>query len=200
MMKNKFIFASLILILALLLACSRKKETPVNNRVIRCAIIGGMTMTGLWPEIAKMFEAKTGYKVEVVATGPRPILDKAMRAGQVDFLTMHSGDITTDLIADGYGVNMRPWTRNELCIVGPPEDPAHIRGMTRGADALRKIAAAKSRFIDFEGIGSRELVHTLWRLARTEPKGDWVLKDDTAINKWNVLQFARSNHAYVVVG
>jgi tungstate transport system substrate-binding protein len=32
-----------------------------------------------------------------------------------------------------------------------------------------------------------------------EPKGDWVIKDDT-ISKWNILQFARSNNAYVVVG
>ena len=27
-----------------------------------------------------------------------------------------------------------------------------------------------------------------------------MIKDDTAISKWNVLQFCRSNHAYVVVG
>jgi len=45
-------------------------------------------MTGLWPEIAKMFEAETGYRTEVVATGPRPGLDEAMRAGKVDLLTM----------------------------------------------------------------------------------------------------------------
>jgi len=156
-------------------------------------------MTGLWPQIAQMFEADTGYHIEVVATGPRPILDAAMRAGKVDLLTMHSGDITTDLVADGYGIDMRPWTRNELCIVGPPDDPAHIRGMTNGAAALKKVAEAKARFVDFEGVGSRELVHTLWRLAGAEPKGDWVLKDDT-ISKFNILQFARTNNAYVVVG
>jgi tungstate transport system substrate-binding protein len=186
---------------ALLLAasCSRKAEAPADSHVVRCAVIGGMTMTGLWPELAKMFTAQTGYQIKVVATGPRPILDKAMREGKVDLLTMHSGDITTDLVADGFGVNMRPWTRNELCIVGPPDDPAQIRGLTNGVDALRKIAAAQARFVDFQGIGSRELVHTLWRLADIEPKGDWVLKDDT-VSKWNILQFARSNHAYVVTG
>jgi len=54
--------------------------------------------------------------------------------------------------------------------------------------------------VDFEGIGSRELTHTLWRLAGIDPKGDWLIKDDTTISKWNVLQFCRSNHAYVVVG
>ena len=196
---KKFLNLGLSLFLLLTLSCSRRTAAPADPKLVRCAVIGGMTMTGLWPQIAQMFTAKTGYRVEVVATGPRPILDTAMRAGKADLLTMHSGDITTDLEADGFGVHMRPWTRNELCIVGPPDDPAHIRGMTNGAAALRKIAAAQARFVDFEGIGSRELVHTLWRLAGTDPRGDWVLKDDT-ISKWNILQFARTNHAYVVVG
>ena len=193
---------SIYLVLPALLlvpSCTQKTQAPANPHVVRCAVIGGMTMTGLWQEIAKMFEAQTGYQIEVVATGPRPELDKVMRAGQVDLLTMHSGDITTDLVADGYGVNMRPWTRNELCIVGPPDDPAQVRGMTNGAAALRKIAAARAHFVDFEGIGSRELVHTLWSLSGVEPRGDWLLKDDT-VSRWNILQFARSNHAYVVVG
>jgi tungstate transport system substrate-binding protein len=186
---------------ALLLAtsCGRRTEVAADKRVVRCAVIGGMTMTGLWPKIAEMFEASSGYRVELVATGPRPELDKAMREGKVDLLTMHSGDITTDLVADGFGVNMRPWTRNELCIVGPPADPARVRGLTNGAEALRKIAAARARFVDFQGIGSRELAHNLWRLAGVEPRGDWVIKDDT-VSKWNILQFARSNAAYVVVG
>jgi tungstate transport system substrate-binding protein len=197
--KIKIQICPVLFLLLLAGSCGRKVETPADSHVVRCAVIGGMTMTGLWPEIAKMFEAQTGYRVEVVATGPRPILDAAMRAGKVDLLTMHSGDITTDLVADGFGVNMRPWTRNELCILGPPDDPAHVRGMTNGAAALRKIAETKSHFVDFEGIGSRELVHTLWRLAGAEPKGDWVLKDDT-VSKFNILQFARTNDAYVVVG
>jgi tungstate transport system substrate-binding protein len=118
----------------------------------------------------------------------------------VDLLTMHSGDITTDIVADGIGVNMQPWTRNELVIVGPTNDPVGIRGMTNGPAALRKIAAAKANFVDFQGIGSRELTHTLWRLAGVEPRGDWLLKDDTQISKWNVLQFCREHNAYVVVG
>ena len=71
--------------------------------------------------------------------------------------------------------------------------------MTNGADALRKIAQARVPFVDFEGIGSRELAHNLWTSAGVEPKGDWVIKDDT-VSKFNILQFARSNHAYVVVG
>jgi tungstate transport system substrate-binding protein len=192
---------SCMLALAIAFAVHLHKSAgqSARSRVVRCAVIGGMTMTGLWPEIARMFEAETGYRVEVIATGERPLLDKAIRSGQVDLLTMHSGDITTDIVADGIGVNMRPWTRNELVIVGPTNDPAGIRGMTNGAAALRKIAAARAHFVDFQGIGSREMTHTLWRLAEVEPRGDWVIKDDT-ISKWNILQFCCSNNACVVVG
>jgi tungstate transport system substrate-binding protein len=199
-MRNRETWLVSFFVLALLAtSCNRKSESPPDNRTIRCAVIGGMTMTGLWQQITQMFEARTGYHLEVVVTGPRPILDAAMRAGKVDLLTMHSGDITTDLVADGYGVDMRPWTRNELCIVGPPDDPAHVRGMTNGAAALRKIAAAKAHFVDFEDIGSRELVHTLWTLSGVDPRGDWLLKDET-VSRFNILQYARSNDAYVVVG
>ena len=195
------LLAALVLIgtLAFVLCPSAIAQTTNTNRVVRCAVIGGMTMTGLWPEIVKMFEAETGYRCHLAATGPRPEIAEVFKAGKADLLTMHSGDITADLVADGYGVNMRPWTRNELSIVGPTDDPAHIRGMTNGAPALRRIAESKARFVDFQGVGSRELAHNLWRASGVEPKGDWVLKDDT-VSKFDILQFARSNNAYVIVG
>ncbi len=189
----------LVVILAYLFFHGAATNPPPNNRVVRCAVIGGMTMTGLWPEIVKRFETDTGYRCELVATGPRPEIAEPFRAGKADLLTMHSGDITTDLVADGFGINMRPWTRNELSIVGPTNDPANIRGMTNGAAALRRIAETKSRFVDFQGVGSRELAHNLWRMSGVEPKGDWVIKDDT-VSKFDILQFARSNNAYVIVG
>jgi tungstate transport system substrate-binding protein len=198
-MKLKII-ALLVFVMTVTLVVHWHSLRAVRQHTVRCAVIGGFTMTGMWTEISKLFEAETGYHVEVVVTGERPLLDKAIRAGKVDLLTMHSGDITTDIVADGIAVNMQPWTRNELVIVGPANDPAGIRGMTNGAEALKKIAAAQVNFVDFQGIGSREVTHTLWRLAGVEPKGDWFIRDDTALSKWNVLQFCRSNHAYVVVG
>ena len=190
---------ALVVVLAFVLHKRAASKPPSDTRVVRCAVIGGMTMTGLWPEIVKRFEADTGYHCELVATGPRPEIAGPFRAGKADLLTMHSGDITTDLVADGFGINMRPWTRNELSIVGPTNDPAHVRGMTNGAAALRKIAEASARFVDFQGVGSRELAHSLWRASGVEPKGDWVLKDET-VSKFDILQFARTKNAYVIVG
>ncbi len=170
-----------------------------DKPVIRVAVIGGMTMTGMWQELATKFEADTGWKTQLVVTGPKATLTVPFKRGEIDLLTMHSSDESTDLVADGFGVNLRPWARNEHTIVGPPSDPAHIRGMKDGAEALKKIAAAKAPFVDFYGPGSRELTHKLWQRAGLKPEGDWVLKDESETPQL-VVAFAEKKQAYVVVG
>ncbi|EDY22182.1 tungstate ABC transporter permease [Chthoniobacter flavus Ellin428] len=166
---------------------------------IRVAAIGGMTMTGMWQELATKFEADTGWKTLLVITGPKDVLSAPFKRGEIDLLTMHSADKTTDLVADGYGVNLRPWARNEHTIVGPPSDPAGIRGMKDGAAALKKIAAAHAPFVDFYGPGSREITHKLWQRAGLKPEGDWLLKDESDLPE-NIVAFAEKKQAYVVVG
>ena len=174
-------------------------DAKPDPHVVRTAVIGGMMLAGLWPEVARMFEEETDYKVVVVATGQRPLLDEAMRAGKVDVLTMHSGDITTDLVADGYGMNIRPWARNDLVIVGPKSDPAGIRGLRDGVEAFKRIYAAKAKFVDNRGIGPRELGHSLWRKADIVPKGEWFIQDESN-DHLEILTFAEQHNAYVIVG
>jgi tungstate transport system substrate-binding protein len=170
-----------------------------DKRPIRVAVIGGMTMTGMWQELATRFEADTGWKTQLVSTGPKGVISEPFKRGEVDLLTMHSSDQTTDLVADGFGTNLRPWARNEHTIVGPSSDPAGIRGMKDGAEALKKIAAAHAPFVDFYGPGSRELTHKLWQRAGLKPEGDWLLKDESPTPQGIVL-FAEKKQAYVVVG
>ena len=67
----------LLLVLALAVAAAfglyqRARHKKEAARTVRCAVIGGMTMTGLWPEIAKLFEAETGYRVQVGCDRPAP--------------------------------------------------------------------------------------------------------------------------------
>ncbi len=175
------------------------KEAKADKKSVRVLVIGGMTMTGLWQEVAEKFEKKTGCKVVLVDTGPRPELDKAFRAGKADLLTMHSGDITTDLVVDGYGTNMRPWARNDLVILGPPEDPAKIKGMKDGAEAFKKIAEAKAPYLDALDVGGREMAHKLWKKAHLKPAGSWVIRDDSPSAE-DIPAFASAHGAYVVFG
>jgi tungstate transport system substrate-binding protein len=178
---------------------SGKGQIVSNEKTIRAVVIGGMTMTGLWPEIVERFEKKTGYKVVLVDTGPRPGLDKVFREGKGDLLTMHSGDITTDLVVDGYGVNMRPWTRNDLVIYGPPSDPAHVKGLKSGAEAFKRIAAAKAPFLDALDAGGREMAHKMWKKAGFKPSGSWIIRDDSKSGE-EIAAFANEKGAYLVMG
>ena len=191
-------------LLALCAACQpTSSPAPIADAPlpIRAAVIGGMTSTGLWQEVSARFTAATGIPVEIVATGDRSICAESFKRGEADLLTMHSGDITTNLVADGYGQNMRPWTRNDLVIVGPVEDPAGVRGLSDGSEALRRIAATRSPFLDFQGIGSREMVHNLWKRAGIpQPAGDWIIQDSNASDKWSALRLARERGAYLVTG
>lgn len=189
----------LLLAMLIFLTPLQSIAQPTQEKIVRVAVIGGMVYADLWREIAQRFEEKTGYEVQVVISGERPELKEAIELGNVDLLTMHSGDITTDLVADGHGVNMRPWTRNDLVIWGPSSDPAGIRGMTDGAAALAKIANTQSPWIDFQGIGPREMAHNLWRKAGVKPVGDWVLKDDLRGGP-DFLQQVADRNAYIITG
>src|SRR5262245_47332685 len=196
-MRRRFLlyFGSLLATLAL--SSCATGPAPEAKRPVRVAVIGGMMKTGLWPEIAGRFEADTGFKVELKAAGNRELLAESFRAGEADLLTMHSGDITTDLVADGFGMNMRPWTRNEFVIVGPRADPAGIRGLRDGAEALTRIAARRAPFVDFRNTG--ELVTRLWKKAGIRPQGDWLLNDESDRSE-EVMEFARQKKAYLVLG
>jgi len=170
-----------------------------DPKVVKCCVINGMIRAKMWQAVAKMFEKKTGIRVEVVSTGPKGIISKPFRRGEADLLTMHSSDGTTDLVVEGYGVNIRPWARNDLVILGPPEDPAGIRGMKDGAAALRKIAETKSNWLDIMGLGKREMGHKMWKRANIRPRGDWVLKDE-APTRHLAPAYGAKKKAYLIYG
>jgi len=194
--RRNFLFFAVLAITAGPMASS---SFAGDRQPIRVAVIGGMTMTGMWDKLAAQFEADTGWKTQLVITGPKDVISEPFKRGEIDVLTMHSADKTTDLVADGYGVNLRPWARNEHTIVGPASDPAGIRGLKDGAAALKKIAEAHAPFVDFYGPGSRELTHKLWQRAGLKPEGGWVLKDESNTPQ-EIVAFAEKKQAYVVVG
>ena len=192
------------LFLALLLAvsvagCGKKIAAQRERPKVRVAVIGGMVMSGLWQSVSAEFTRQTGIEVEVAATGPKEILDAAFRKGGIDLVTLHSSDTATNFVADGLGVNMRPWARNELVIVGPPSDPAGIRGMKSGMQALVKIAAAQAPFVEARNTGSQTVEIHLWREAGITPAGPWLIKDESPAPQ-RVVEFAAQRGAYVIVG
>lgn len=108
------------------------------------------------------FEREVGARVDVIAVGT----GKALRlgeAGDVDVLLVHAREAEDAFMAAGHGARREDVMHTTFELVGPPDDPARVKGMevTR---ALARIASEKSPFVsrgDDSGTHKKEL--ELWR-------------------------------------
>jgi tungstate transport system substrate-binding protein len=194
-MHQQFILPSLILA-ALTGSNPVPAAEPPTTQPVRVAVVQGLTRTGLWSEIIKRFEKESGRKVEVT-TGQRPDVAKALREGRVDCAVMHTGDVATALVTEGFGTTMQAWARNEYVMIGPGSDPAMIKGLNDGAEALKRVGGTQSTFVNHEGAGSRELVQALVAKAAVTPDPKWFLEDESGDE--GIVAFAAAKKAYVIV-
>jgi tungstate transport system substrate-binding protein len=176
-----------------------RPAAPATGRHVRVVVIGGMTFTGFWGDLAKRYETETGVRVDLIATGEKNDIADVFRKGGVDLVTMHASDTVINLVADGYAVDPQPWMRNDQVVVGPPDDPAKIRGMTDVAAALKKIADSKSSFVVGSSLGSQEV------LVNILGPNQIIFTPDQVITLFgdhdrSLLTTASAKHAYTIVG
>ncbi len=151
---------------------------------------------GLLPVILPDFEAKYGVKVGVVAVGSGQAL-KLGQDGNADVLLVHDRPNEDIFMQAGHGVRREDVMYNDFVIVGPKEDPAGIKGLPTGAEALAKIAAAKATFIsrgDNSGTHSKE--KAIWKTANITPEGTWYVSAGQTMGA--VLTMAREQQAYTL--
>jgi tungstate transport system substrate-binding protein len=91
--------------------------------------------------------------------------------GEADVLLVHAPDSEKQFMSDGYGVNRQLVMHNDFILIGPPSDPAKIKG-TKTADALKAIAAAKALFVSRgDNSGTDQLDKKLWKGLGIDTKG-----------------------------
>jgi tungstate transport system substrate-binding protein len=166
---------------------------------VRVAVIGGMNDTGFWDALSGRFEKASGIRVDLVASGPKDGISAVFKQGGVDLITMHASDEIINLVADGWAMDPQPWVRNDMVIVGPPDDPAGIKGTTDAAAALKKIAASKSAFVVHSSLGAQDVLRSILDAAEItlDPEHTTVLFDD---KQRRVLKIAAEKKAYTLVG
>jgi tungstate transport system substrate-binding protein len=126
--------------------------------------------SGLLDVILPLFEAKTGVKVKTIAVGSGEALAMGRR-GDADVLLVHSKAAEDEFMAQGFGSLRLDVMHNDFILVGPPSDPAGIKGLPT-AEALKKIAEKGIPFVsrdDRSGTHAREL--DLWKKAGIAPAG-----------------------------
>lgn len=152
--------------------------------------------SGLLDAILPDFERQHAAGVDVVAVGTGQALQLG-RDCNADVLLVHAPALETQFMAQGAGVRRAPTMYNDFVIVGPPDDPVGIKGLTNAATALAMIASAQVPFIsrgDDSGTHAREMA--VWQAAGIEPTGDWYIAAGQGMGA--VLTLANEQQAYTL--
>jgi len=142
------------------------------------------------------FERQTGYTVKTVSVGTGQALALGAR-GEADVVLVHAPALEKKYVEDGKLGNRRLVMYNDFVLVGHAGDPARIRGDTRAADALAKIAAAGARFVSRgDKSGTHILEQSLWKQAGVTPAAPWYIESGQGMGA--TLGLAGDRRAYTL--
>ena len=186
----------IILTLAFVLMVGIGAGASADKEII-CASTTSTENSGLFGYILPMFEKKTGIKVKVVARGTGAAIEMGKR-GDADMLFVHAKEQELKAVEEGYFVNRHDVMYNDFLIIGPPDDPAKIKGIKSASDAFRKIAESGTLFVsrgDNSGTHTKELA--IWKKTAVEPKGQkWYLEVGQGMEK--TQRIADEKRAYTL--
>jgi len=180
------IFSGIILILA---GRGRKLQLTL-------ATTTSVQDSGLLDALLPPFEDENRCKVKVIAVGSGQAIRLA-KDGNVDLILVHDPVREETFVKEGYGVRRYNVMYNHFLIVGPEEDPAHIRGVREGTKALKKIVESKCAFISrADDSGTHRKERELWSMAGVEPSGGWYVETGTGMV--GTLRIANEKRAYTL--
>lgn len=154
----------ILLLIGLFLFLAAIPASAAGGKTIMMATTTSTDNTGLLDYLAPEFTKATGIELKWTATGT----GKALKLGEncdVDILMVHAPAAEKKFVDAGFGVNRREIMYNDFVIIGPPSDPAGIKGQPIKA-AMQTIQSKQATFIsrgDNSGTHKKEL--SLWKAA-----------------------------------
>ena len=154
---------SALFLAAAIVAASLVNAGQSSPRALRLATTTSTENSGLLAALMPVFEKKFGAPVRVIAVGTGQALKLGER-GDVDVVLVHARSDEDKFVAAGFGVNRRDVMYNDFILVGPANDPAGIRGMTRISEALKKIHDKGVTFVSRgDESGTHIMERRLWK-------------------------------------
>ncbi|ADW18245.1 hypothetical protein Despr_2097 [Desulfobulbus propionicus DSM 2032] len=135
------------------------------DKIIKMSTTTSTQDSGLLDVLLPALEKDTGIQVKVIAKGTGAAIRDGVD-GNVDAIFVHDTAREETFVKDGYGSKRYAVMHNDFILVGPAADQAKIKGTAEGAEALKKIAAAKATFVsrgDDSGTHAKE--QELWKAA-----------------------------------
>ncbi|MDN5293761.1 MAG: tungstate transport system substrate-binding protein [Eubacteriales bacterium] len=183
-----------LLLLLVAGGCSTAKNSAKKEIIL--ATTTSTQDSGLLDVLIPAFEKKYGYKVKVIAVGSGQAIAMGAK-GRADVLLTHAPAAEKkELVDKGLVKDYRQVMYNDFLLVGPPEDPAGVRG-EKVLTALKKIAAGHFLFLsrgDDSGTHKKEL--ELWQKAGIKPGGAWYQETGTGMGQ--TLDIALEKKGYTL--
>jgi tungstate transport system substrate-binding protein len=176
------------------------QANPSSVQPLQLASTIGPVDAGIVGALADAFQKQSGIPVHFVGAGTGEAL-KMAQTGKFDLVLVHARALEEKFVEEGYGTKRYDLMYNDFVILGPPNDPAGIKGEKSAVAAFKKIAAAQALFIsrgDRSGTNIKEL--EIWKAAGLEPSGSWYKiyelgKEGNA----KTLRYANQEQAYTLM-
>jgi len=187
----RFLFPLLISTFIFLTSCD-----SISKPAIILATTTSTYDSGLLDVLIPVFEEQSGYAVKVIAVGTGQAL-KMGEEGNADSMLVHAPEAEIVLIENESAIDRRLVMHNDFVIVGPPTDPAGIRGLSSPQEALVAISEAEAVFVsrgDDSGTHKKEL--SIWSEAGRQPGGEWYLESGQGMGA--TLRIATEKEGYTL--
>jgi tungstate transport system substrate-binding protein len=173
-----------------------QRPRPANPDII----ISTTTSTvdsGLLDVLQPMFEQQSGYQLTILSQGSGAALKTGER-GEADVVLAHSPDAELEFMNAGHGIRRELVMHNDFILVGPPRDPANVRGARSINEAMQRIADARATFISRgDNSGTHALELTLWKAINLDPTvKPWYQESGTGMGQ--TLQIASEKAGYTI--
>jgi len=153
--------------------------------------------SGLLDVLIPIFEKQTGYFMKTISVGSGQAMAMGQK-GEADVLLVHSPAAEKKMVDEGYGINRRLVMHNDFIILGPPQDPAKIKGIKSAREAFKKIADAGALFLsrgDNSGTHAKEM--GIWKAAGLKVEGQkWY--QQTGLGMGQTLNVAAEKKGYLL--
>ncbi|MBL7078690.1 substrate-binding domain-containing protein [Candidatus Bathyarchaeota archaeon] len=201
-LKNTYTIIAATLMITIIIAAYVAWPKAGTRRLI-VSTTTSLYDTGVIDMIEDAFEEEQKIDLHFISVGTGLAIAHAER-GDADMILVHAPGKEQEFMEEGYGVNRKIIAYNYFTIVGPPDDPAGIRGMDPiGAmetlvEMGRKDEATWVSRGDDSGTHSKEM--ELWLLiglvASELGEEPWYFEAGTGMGK--TLQIAEEKQGYTL--
>ena len=209
--KSRVVSSLVAIILASLITGTTGCPAPVAEAPLlppverlRVATTTSLYDTGLWSYLEPKFEKEYDVELDIIYAGTGIALEWGRR-GDVDVLTIHDKAGEEKFIADGYGVERVVFAYNYFLIVGPPDDPAGIKGLSPEEAFKRLMETGTGSFVSRgDGSGTHAKEKAIWKevgydydeVVEVGEAGEWYIEAGRGMGP--TLLMASEKQAYTL--